>query len=140
MSLPASLDAKPNASRDTVRAVLVEDDVDLRRVVQLTLQFGASWVVETAPDGASGVETVRRVQPDLVLVDLMMPGMDGYEVCRRLIADETTARIPIVLLTARQNLDPERVRESGARGFITKPFDLDALAPAILRLCQENDR
>jgi len=70
-----------------------------------------------------------------VLVDLMMPGMDGYEVCRRLISDATTARIPIVLLTARQNLDPERVRESGARGVITKPFDLDALAPAIMRLC-----
>jgi CheY-like chemotaxis protein len=80
---------------------------------------------------------VKREQPDIVLVDLMMPGMDGYEVCRRLAADETTRRIPIVLLTARQNLDPERVRTSGARGVITKPFDLDALAPSILRLCRE---
>jgi CheY-like chemotaxis protein len=140
LPVPHRLDAESDASRDNVRAVLVEDDVDLRRVVQLTLQFGASWIVETACDGPSGVETVRRLQPDLVLVDLMMPGMDGYEVCRRLIADEATARIPIVLLTARQNLDPERVRESGARGVITKPFDLDALAPAILRLCRENAR
>jgi CheY-like chemotaxis protein len=79
---------------------------------------------------------VKRVQPDIVLVDLMMPGMDGYEVCRRLVSDESTAHTPIVLLTARQNLDPARVRASGARGVITKPFDLDALAPAILRLCQ----
>jgi len=69
-----------------------------------------------------------------------MPGMDGYEVCRRLVSDATTKRIPIVLLTARQNLDPERVRASGARGVITKPFDLDALAPAIVRLCQEEKR
>jgi CheY-like chemotaxis protein len=122
----------------TVRVVLVEDDADLRRVVQLTLQFGASWSVQTAPDGPSGVDIVKREQPDIVLVDLMMPGMDGYEVCRRLAADETTKRIPIVLLTARQNLDPERTRSSGARGVITKPFDLDALAPAILRLCQED--
>jgi len=120
-----------------VRVVLIEDDADLRRVVQLTLQFGASWVVETAPDGPSGLDMVKREKPDLVLVDLMMPGMDGYEVCRRLVADETTTRIPIVLLTARQNLDPERVRASGARGVITKPFDLDALAPAIVRLCHE---
>jgi CheY-like chemotaxis protein len=125
------------AAEDVVRVVLIEDDADLRRVVQLTLQFGASWVVETAPDGPSGLDMVKREQPDIVLVDLMMPGMDGYEVCRRLAADETTRRIPIVLLTARQNLDPERVRASGARGVITKPFDLDALAPAIVRLCHE---
>lgn len=122
----------------TVRVVLIEDDADLRRVVQLTLQFGASWTVQTAPDGPSGVDIVKREQPDIVLVDLMMPGMDGYEVCRRLAADETTRRIPIVVLTARQNLDPERVRASGARGVITKPFDLDALAPTILRLSTED--
>jgi len=123
-----------------VRVVLIEDDADLRRVVQLTLQFGASWNVRTAPDGPAGIALVKQLRPDIVLVDLMMPGMDGYEVCRRLAADDATKRIPIVLLTARQNLDPERVRESGARGVITKPFDLDALAPAILRLTSEEDR
>jgi len=123
-----------------VRVVLIEDDADLRRVVQLTLQFGASWNVRTAPDGPAGIALVKQLRPDIVLVDLMMPGMDGYEVCRRLVSDATTARIPIVLLTARQNLDPERVRASGARGVITKPFDLDALAPAIVRLCQEEKR
>jgi CheY-like chemotaxis protein len=118
-----------------VRAVLIEDDADLRRVVQLTLQFGAAWSVTTAPDGPAGIDAVRQLQPDVVLVDLMMPGMDGYEVCRRLLADVHTASIPIVLLTARQNLDPERVRASGARGVIMKPFDLDTLAPSILSLC-----
>jgi CheY-like chemotaxis protein len=123
-----------------VRVVLIEDDADLRRVVQLTLQFGASWNVKTAPDGPSGIALVKQLRPDIVLVDLMMPGMDGYEVCRRLVSDDATKRIPIVLLTARQNLDPERVRASGARGVITKPFDLDALAPAILRLTSEDDR
>ena len=123
-----------------VRVVLIEDDADLRRVVQLTLQFGASWNVKTAPDGPSGIALVKQLRPDIVLVDLMMPGMDGYEVCRRLVSDDATKRIPIVLLTARQNLDPERVRASGARGVITKPFDLDALAPAILRLTSEEDR
>ena len=138
MSHPLRIDS--DTSGHPVRVVLIEDDADLRRVVQLTLQFGAAWIVETAPDGPAGIETVKRVRPDIVLVDLMMPGMDGYEVCRRLISDATTARIPIVLLTARQNLDPERVRESGARGVITKPFDLDALAPAIVRLCQETTR
>jgi CheY-like chemotaxis protein len=129
--------ARVLTTESTVRVVLIEDDADLRRVVQLTLQFGAAWVVDTAPDGPSGLDMVKSEQPDIVLVDLMMPGMDGYEVCRRLAAAETTRRIPIVLLTARQNLDTDRVRASGARGVITKPFDLDALAPAILRLCRE---
>jgi CheY-like chemotaxis protein len=131
------LEPESEVTEAPIRVVLIEDDADLRRVVQLTLQFGASWKVETAPDGPTGIEAVKRLRPDIVLVDLMMPGMDGYEVCRRLMADSGTARIPIVLLTARQNLDPERVRASGARGVITKPFDLDALAPAILRLCRE---
>jgi two-component system, OmpR family, phosphate regulon response regulator PhoB len=140
LSEPARVEADESPTPN-VRVVLIEDDADLRRVVQLTLQFEASWIVETAPDGPTGVETVKRLRPppDIVLVDLMMPGMDGYEVCRRLVADKATARIPIVLLTARQNLDPERVRASGARGVITKPFDLDALAPAILRLCREGE-
>lgn len=133
MSEPAS---SSSAVTPAVRAVLIEDDADLRRVVQLTLQFGASWSVTTAPDGPAGIDAVRQSQPDVVLVDLMMPGMDGYEVCRRLLADAATRAIPIVLLTARQNLDPERVRASGARGVITKPFDLDALAPSILSLCR----
>lgn len=137
MSDPARV---PDPAPRATRVVLIEDDPDLRRVVQLTLQFGAAWTVETAADGRAGIEMVKRVMPDLVLVDLMMPGMDEYEVCRRLVSDAATARIPIVLLTARQNLDPERVRASGARGVITKPFDLDALAPAILRLCQEEKR
>ena len=134
--LPARVEPEQLAV-PSVRVVLIEDDADLRRVVQLTLQFGAAWIVETAPDGPSGLDMVKNVQPDIVLVDLMMPGMDGYEVCRRLVSDKATAKTPIVLLTARQNLDPARVRASGARGVITKPFDLDALAPAIVRLCHE---
>jgi two-component system OmpR family response regulator len=135
LSEPARIESR--SEEHPVRVVLIEDDSDLRRVVQLTLQFGAAWIVDTAPDGPAGLAMVKQLRPDIVLVDLMMPGMDGYEVCRRLTGDRETARIPIVLLTARQKLDPERVRESGARGVITKPFDLDALAPAIWRLCTE---
>jgi CheY-like chemotaxis protein len=138
VSLPARVEPEQLAV-PSVRVVLIEDDADLRRVVQLTLQFGAAWIVETAPDGPSGLDMVKNVHPDIVLVDLMMPGMDGYEVCRRLVSDTATAKTPIVLLTARQNLDPARVRASGARGVITKPFDLDALAPAIWRLCQKEE-
>ena len=76
----------------------------------------------------------------MIVLDVLMPGETGIELCRRLKDDPATSDIPIVLLTARQNLDPERVRLSGARGVITKPFDLDALAPSILRLCREESK
>ena len=117
------------------RAVLIEDDADLRRLVEVTLEFTAGWDVETAPDGASGVEAVRRTLPDVVLVDLMMPGMDGYEVCRLLNEDSATNTIPRVLFTARKNLDQARVAESGLAGVIFKPFDLEALAGQIEEMC-----
>ena len=116
--------------------LIVDDEPNIRRMVGALLA-AEGYEVREAPDGARGVALATESEPDIALVDLMMPGMDGYEVCRRLVSDAATKRIPIVLLTARQNLEPDRVRASGARGVITKPFDLDALAPAILELASE---
>ncbi len=121
------------------RAVLIEDDADLRRLVQVSLKFTAGWEVESAPDGTSGIELVRRASPDVVLVDLMMPGMDGYEVCRVLKDDPATRAIPRILFTARKNLDDAKLAEAGLAGVIAKPFDLDTLAGQIQILCAEGD-
>jgi CheY-like chemotaxis protein len=121
------------------RAVLIEDDADLRRLVQVTLQFTAGWQVNTAPDGASGVEQIRRTPPDVILVDLMMPGMDGYDVCRVLQDDPATQGIPRILFTARKNLDEAKVAASGLAGVISKPFDLDTLATQIETLCEPHE-
>jgi DNA-binding response OmpR family regulator len=115
--------------------VVIDDDPDLRQLIRLTLQFTAGWDVATAADGPSGIAAVGARHPDAVIVDLMMPGMDGYEVCRRLKAEAATARIPLVLLTARKELDEDRVREVGAAGVILKPFDLDQLAERVRTLC-----
>ncbi len=111
--------------------VVIEDDPDLRKLIQVTLQFTAGWEVATAEDGPSGIAAVQAARPDAVVVDLMMPGMDGYEVCRRLKADKATTGIPLVLLTARKEVDENRVRAAGAAGVILKPFSLDELAPRI---------
>jgi CheY-like chemotaxis protein len=116
------------------RVVMVDDDPDLRKLFKLTLEFTAGWEVEVAADGAEGIEAVRKHKPDVAVVDLMMPGMDGYEVCERLKGDAETARIPVVFLTARKELDEERVRELGAAGVVFKPFEPDELAEELRKL------
>ncbi|HSG81953.1 MAG TPA: response regulator, partial [Gemmatimonadota bacterium] len=98
------------------RVVLIDDDPDLRKLVKLTLEFTAGWQVTAAADGSEGIEAVRTERPNVVVVDIMMPDMDGYEVCRRLKDDPETAAVPVVFLTARKELDGARVRACGAHG------------------------
>ncbi len=120
---------------DPFRVVLIDDDPDLRKLVQLTLEFTAGWEVTAAADGAEGLEAVRTVKPDVAVVDVMMPGMDGYEVCQRLKNDPETKDIPVVFLTARKELNEKRADEVGAQGVIVKPFEPDRLAEQLRELC-----
>ena len=105
-------------------------------LVRRTLEFTAGWEVHTASSGLDGIELASAVRPDAVLVDLMMPEIDGYEVCRRLKAEPTTAQIPLVLLTARREMNQARIAASGAAGVLYKPFQPDTLAQQIQELCQ----
>ncbi len=118
------------------RLVLIDDDPDLRKLIALALSFSAGWDVTTAAGGVEGIDEVRRIKPDAVVVDIMMPEVDGYEVCRRLKADPETAAIPVVFLTARTQIDEAQIRELGAAGVIIKPFDTDTIAERILELCR----
>ncbi len=122
-----------------MRVVVIDDDPDLRNLIKLTLEFTAGWQVTAAPDGASGIETAGAMQPDLIVVDLMMPGMDGYEVCRRLKAQENTKHIPLVMLTARKELNEGQLKEAGAAGVVFKPFDPEQLAERVLELIGASD-
>jgi len=124
--------------RADVRVVIIDDDSDLLRLVEATLRFTAGWFVEAAGTGDEGLDIVRRLIPDVVLVDFMMPGMDGLEVCRRLRDDELTAGIPLVLLTARAQLAGAQARAVGARGVIVKPFEIDLLASQVLALMESD--
>ena len=117
------------------RVVLIDDDPDLRQLIKVTLEFTAGWEVATAGNGADGIELVRKLNPDAVVADVMMPGMDGYEVCHRLKQDPRSATIPVVLLTARKELDDALIESSGAAGVLFKPFEPDELAARILQLC-----
>ena len=121
------------------RVVLVDDDRNLRHLIKVVLEFTPGWEVATASDGAEGIELVRKLKPNAVVADIMMPGMDGYELCRRLTQDPQTAGIPVVLLTAQKKLDDAQIESSGTVGVIFKPFEPDELAARIRRLCDGTD-
>ena len=117
------------------RALIIDDDPDLVSLIRHTLEFTAGWEVLTALSGAAGIALARGAPPDVILVDLMMPEMDGYEVCRRLKADPVTAAVPVVLLTARRDLDERLLAETGAAGVLFKPFQPTDLARQVRELC-----
>ena len=117
------------------RALVIDDDRDLLALIRRTLEFTAGWEVHTALSGAEGIELARTKAPDVIVVDVMMPEMDGYEVCRRLKADGATARLPVVLLTARRDLDQRLLAETGAAGVVFKPFQPEDLARQVRGFC-----
>lgn len=108
---------------DTLKTILlVEDDEDLREVVRITLEKPTLHILE-ARDGMTAVGLARQVIPNVILLDWMMPGIDGLEVVRILRGDPDTAGIRIIMLTARdQQEDIERGLEAGADAYLVKPF------------------
>ena len=118
------------------RILVVDDDAQIVRLVKSYLEQ-AGYVVLTAPDGDAGLHIIRREHPDLVVLDVMMPKRDGFELTRLLRADDTLASIPILLLTARaEDADKLTGLNIGADDYLTKPFnplEVVARARALLR-------
>jgi two-component system response regulator MprA len=110
---------------DTDRVLVVDDDPPLRRMVARTLA-AAGYAVTTAGDGGAALAEVERVAPDLIVLDVTMPGLDGLAVCRRLRAKGVA--VPVLMLTARDSI-PDRVNglESGADDYLVKPFAVEEL-------------
>jgi two-component system cell cycle response regulator len=117
----------------TGRVLVVDDNLFNVKLLEARLQI-AAYEVATAFGGEEALAKVAAFKPDLVLLDVMMPGMDGYEVCRRLRANPQTSRLPVVLVTALdKESDRATGREAGADDFLTKPVEDDVLFPAIRR-------
>jgi threonine synthase len=114
ISLPEEgiLSALEQLETNVRRVVVIEDKPDAARLISRILQSRGSYQVECATDGAAGLELVRQVQPDVIITDLMMPGMDGFEVIDTLKADPDLNRIPIIVLTAKELTPRERERLS----------------------------
>jgi two-component system, cell cycle response regulator DivK len=103
------------------RILVAEDEPDNRRIVVKVLAMEGYTILE-AVDGRSTLELARREHPDLIVLDLGMPGIDGWEAARRLKADPQTADIPIIALTAfAMRGDEQRAREAGCDGYLSKP-------------------
>jgi len=109
------------------RILVVDDEVDLVETVRFSLEL-EGWDVLIAYNGEEGLNQARKESPDLILLDLMLPKLDGYKVCRLLKFDERYKHIPILMLTAKtQEKDKILGKETGADEYITKPFNIDEL-------------
>lgn len=109
--------------------LLVDDEDDIREIGQVSLEMVAGWEVHTAADGAEGLKAAAANQPDAILLDVMMPDMDGPSVFAHLQEQDATCDIPVILLTAKtQPADRQGFAELGVTGMLSKPFDPMTLA------------
>ena len=131
----------PTHERRQARILVVDDVVENVKLLDALLT-SRGYEVVSAGDGAAALELVATAQPDLVLLDVLMPPPDGYAVCRQLRANEETAMLPVILLTAEAESEKARGLEAGADDFIPKPFDPDELfarVGSLLRIKRYHD-
>jgi DNA-binding response OmpR family regulator len=116
------------------KILLVEDEPDFRLALRIRLEAHGNEVIEAA-DGATGLDLARTLKPDLIILDVMLPKMEGYKVARLLKFDEKYRKIPIIMLTARsQQSDRETGLSVGADAYMTKPFKPEELLATMTRL------
>jgi len=109
--------------KDSKKILLIDDEQDLIDTLRYRLE-NAGFEVFTAMDGLQDLEEARKCDPNIILLDIMMPRMDGYQTCRVLKNDSRTKHIPVVILTAKgQEIDKQKGKEAGADGYIVKPFE-----------------
>ena len=117
-----------------VRILLVDDEPDLVQMVSVRLT-AAGYEVSTAYNGQEALDKVRQSRPDMMILDLMLPKLDGYKVCRLLKFDERTKSLPILIFTARAQVeDVTLATECGADAYLTKPFEAKVLLGKIQEL------
>jgi DNA-binding response OmpR family regulator len=118
------------------RVLVIDDEAPIRLLCRVNLEAEGMQVLEAA-DGPAGLEKARAERPDVVLLDVMMPGLDGWRVAEELLDDPSTSGIPIVFLTARAELrDRARGIDLGGVDYITKPFNPVELAPMVNALLE----
>ena len=118
------------------KVLVIDDEAPIRLLCRVNLEAEQIDVLEAA-DGPSGLEKARAELPDVILLDVMMPGLDGWRVAEELLDDERTSRIPIVFLTARAEVrDRARGLDLGGIDYVTKPFNPIELAPLVQDLLE----
>lgn len=122
------------------KVLVIDDEGNIVELIRLGLRY-EGFQVESAPDGEQGVTAAQRISPDVIILDVMMPGIDGLEVCRRLRANPTTHDIPVLMLTAKDDVrDRILGLDTGADDYLTKPFDFDELLARIRAILRRQNR
>jgi DNA-binding response OmpR family regulator len=123
-----------------MRTLIVDDEAPIRLLCKVNLEAEGIEVLE-AEDGVTGLEVARSKKPDAILLDVMMPGLNGWNVAEQLLADEATSAIPIIFLTARADLrDRVRGMDAGGLDYITKPFNPLELASLVREVVDAVER
>ena len=122
------------------RVLVIDDEAPIRLLCRVNLEAEGMEVLEAA-DGPSGLDAAREHRPDVILLDVMMPGLDGWRLAEQLLEDEATSQIPIIFLTARAEFrDRARGLDIGGVDYVTKPFNPVDLAPLVRELLERLDR
>lgn len=117
------------------RILIIDDEEAIQTVVQFGLKLAVGWEVMTASSGREGIVRAQATQPDMILLDVMMPEMDGLTTFQQLRQQPETQAIPVILLTAKAQASEQRVfQATGVNGVITKPFNALELAAQIVRI------
>ncbi|MBV8782165.1 MAG: response regulator [Phycisphaerae bacterium] len=120
------------------QALVIDDDADMNSIVGAYVEM-SGLDYRSAPNARQGLEEIERSKPDVVLLDVMLPDMDGFEVLRQIREHESTRKLPVIMLTALR--DPEsmqRGRDAGASDYVSKPFDPDVLMQALKKHASTN--
>ena len=121
------------------RVLVIDDEDDIRELCRVNLEFEGFQVIDAA-NGRQGLDAAAQHRPDVIFLDLMMPEMDGWDVLRRLKEDDATARIPVVLLTARTGEDDQmRGWQEGILEYVSKPFNPLSLVEWAKRAMEPRD-
>ena len=127
-------------TQEKQKVLVIDDEENIIEFIKLGLRY-ENFHVESSPDGEQGVTMAQRINPDVIILDVMMPGIDGLEVCRRLRANPTTQDIPVLMLTAKDEVrDRIAGLRTGADDYLTKPFDFDELLERIRAILRRQNR
>ena len=137
MSVQGKAASEEKAEKETKRILIIEDTEDVVMLVKMYLESHC-YEVLTAYDGQEGLEKAKTEKPDLIILDLMLPRINGYKVCGLLKNDARYTKIPVILFTAKaQEKDKQLGKEVGADAYITKPFEPEILLAKIKELLKE---